>query len=165
MNNNNNGRVNILGPPPVDSLFKLYDKNPVNQCVTLRDATNGIWDNTNLSTVFFSAANMNIIQNGIRAGVYNLSNKQYIIAPQDCETLSIIMRSVFLQNAANQPTNITKQVSDLNTIVINYCIQQVYGEAQGYIKYLEDASTLVIPMSHPVMTSVSDKQLELKSWF
>jgi hypothetical protein len=75
------------------------------------------------------------------------------------------MRSVFLQNSANQPNNITQQIAQLNKIVLDYCIQQVYSEAQGYMKYINDASTLVVPISHPVMANENDRQLELKPWF
>ena len=112
-----------------------------------------------------SNANIQILQNGIRAGVFKRSNGQYTIGQQDCDSLKIIMRSVFLQNAVNTPTNIKGQVSQLNDIVLNYCIQQVYSEAQGYMKYLDDASTLVVPLSNPMMESTYDKQLELKPWF
>ena len=75
------------------------------------------------------------------------------------------MRSVFLQYSANQPNNISKQIYELNKIVLNYCIQQVYSEAQGYMKYIDDASTLVVPIAHPIQVSNTDRQLELKSWF
>jgi hypothetical protein len=44
-------------------------------------------------------------------------------------------------------------------------VQQVYSEAQGYLKYINDASTLAVPLSHPVMSSKNDRQLELKKWF
>ena len=47
----------------------------------------------------------------------------------------------------------------------NYCIQQVYSEAQGYMKYIDDASTLVVPIAHPIMADNTDRQLLLKSWF
>ena len=75
------------------------------------------------------------------------------------------MRSIYLQNSANQPNNITQQIAQLNKIVLEYCIQQVYSEAQGYMKYINDASTLVVPISHPVMANENDRQLELKPWF
>ena len=75
------------------------------------------------------------------------------------------MRSVYLQHSANQTNNITSQVSELNKIVLNYCIQQVYSEAQGYMKYLDDASTLVVPIAHPVMADNTDRELEFKTWF
>jgi hypothetical protein len=164
MNKTTNGRVDIK-TPSTSKLFQMYDKIPANQCTTFRSATEGLWDDTILSQVYFSQQNIQIIQNGIRAGVYNRSNGQYVIGPQDCDSLKIIMRSVFLQYAANQPNNITQQVEELNKIVLEYCIQQVYSEAQGYITYVNDASTLVVPIERPVMTSNNDRQLELKSWF
>ena len=164
MNKVNNGRVDIKSPN-TSALFQMYDKIPANQCVTFRNATEGLWTDTSLSQAFFSEQNIQIIQNGIRAGIYQISNGQYVIGPQDCDSLKIIMRSVYLQHAANQPTNIPNQISELNKIVLNYCIQQVYSEAQGYIQYINDASTLVVPIAHPVMASQNDRQLELKPWF
>lgn len=164
MNKVNNGRVNIKSPD-TSALFQMYDKIPANQCVTFRNATEGLWDETALSQAYFSQQNIQIIQNGIRAGVFKRSNGQYTIGPQDCDSLKTIMRSVFLQYSANQPTNITQQIEQLNKMVLDYCIQQVYSEAQGYMKYIDDASTLVVPLAHPVMTSNNDRQLELKSWF
>jgi hypothetical protein len=164
MNKTNNGRVDIK-TPNTSKLFQMYDKIPANQCTTFRSATEGLWDSTTLSQVFFSEQNIQIIQNGIRAGVYKRSNGQYTIGPQDCDSLKIIMRSVFLQYSANQPNNISEQITELNKIVLDYCIQQVYSEAQGYMTYVNDVSTLVVPIERPVMTSNNDRQLELKSWF
>ena len=164
MNKVNNGRVDIK-TPNTSELFQMYDKIPANQCTTFRNATEGLWTENSLSNAFFSLQNLQIIQNGIRAGVYKRSNGQYLIGPQDCDSLKIIMRSVFLQNAANQPNNISQQVYELNKMVLDYCIQQVYSEAQGYMKYINDVSTLVVPIAHPVMADNTDRQLELKSWF
>jgi hypothetical protein len=160
----NNGRVDIK-TPDTSSLFKLYDKIPANQCVTFRNPTEGLWTSTILSNAFFSKENIEILQNGIRAGIYKKSNGQYVIGPQDCDSLKIVMRSIFLQHSANQVNNVTEQINELNKIVLNYCIQQVYSEAQGYMKYVNDVSTLVVPIAHPVMTNNTDRQLELKSWF
>lgn len=164
MNKVNNGRVDIKSPN-TSALFEMYDKIPANQCVTFRNPTEGLWTDTYLSQAFFSQQNIQIIQNGIRAGVYHKSNGQYTIGPQDCDSLKIVMRSVYLQHAANQPNNITQQVSELNKIVLNYCIQQVYSEAQGYMKYIDDASTLVVPIAHPIMANNTDRELEFKGWF
>jgi hypothetical protein len=164
MNKSNNGRVDIKSPN-TSTLFEMYDKIPANQCLTFRNPTEGLWSDTTLSQSFFSQQNIQILQNGIRKGVYHKSNGQYTIGPQDCDSLKIVMRSVYLQNAANQPNNITQQIAELNKIVLNYCIQQVYSEAQGYMKYLDDASTLVVPIAHPVMANNTDRELEFKTWF
>jgi hypothetical protein len=164
MNIINNGRVDIKSPD-TSNLFAMFDKIPANQCATFRNPTEGLWDETYLSKAFFSHQNIQLIQNGIRAGVYHRSNGQYLIGPQDCDPLKIIMRSVYLQYSANQPNNLTQQIEELNKIVLNYCIQQVYGEAQGYLKYIDDASNLVVPIAHPVMANNTDRTLELKTWF
>ena len=164
MNRPNNGRVDIK-TPNTSTLFQMYDKIPANQCVTFRNPTEGLWTSNSLSDAFFSQQNIQIIQNGIRAGIYEKSNGQYVIGPQDCDSLKIVMRSVFLQHSANQLNNITQHITELNKIVLDYCIQQVYSEAQGYMKYIDDVSTLVVPIAHPVMASQNDRQLELKSWF
>jgi hypothetical protein len=164
MNQLTNGRVNIKSPN-TSALFEMYDKIPANQCVTFRNATGGLWNDTPLSQAFFSQQNIQILQNGIRAGVYKLSNSQYVIGPQDCDSLKIVMRSVFLQHAANLPNNIPQQIAELNKVVLDYCIQQVYSEAQGYMKYVDDVSTLVVPIAHPVQASNTDRTIEFKNWF
>ena len=46
-----------------------------------------------------------------------------------------------------------------------YKVVEEGSEAQGYMKYINDASTLVVPIAHPVMTDNTDRQLFLKSWF
>jgi hypothetical protein len=162
--NYSNGRVDIKSPN-TSKLFNMYDKNNVKQCVTFRNPTLGLWNESPLSNCFFSKENIQIIQNGIRAGVYKKSNNQYMIADQDYDSLTIIMRSFFLQYAVHKINNIQLQIKELNQMVLNYCIESIYGEAQGYIKYLYDASTLVVPISHPVMANNTDKELVLKSWF
>ena len=159
-----NGRVNIMGPN-MDLRFAMSDQIPVNQTSTFRDAMTGNWYDTALSTAFFSSANMKIVQNGIRAGVYKKSNSQYVIGEQNGDELKIVMRSIFLQYAKNLPTNIADQIRDLNNIVFDYSVNQVYGEAQGYMTYKKDVSTLVVPIAHPILSYTNDKQLELKRWF
>jgi hypothetical protein len=159
-----NGRVDIKSPDTC-SLFALYDKIPSSQCVELRNATEGLWDETTLTKAFFSQKNIQILQNGIRAGVYELSNGQYTIGQQDCDSLKIIMRSIFLQYAANQPDHISEQIKELNLLVLEYAVQAVYSEAQGYKQYLIDASTMYTPIPYPILSKTSDKTLELKQWF
>ena len=75
------------------------------------------------------------------------------------------MHGVFLQHSANQPIDIAGQIEQLNQMVLDYCIHHVYSEAQGYMKYLNDVSTLAVPISHPIMANNNDRELELKPWF
>ena len=117
MNTNSNGRVNILGNNMPD-VFQLYDRVPINNKITpYRQALTGNWENNMVSNVFFSADNIKIIQNGIKAGVYNNSNKRFIIGPQDQDTLKIIMRSIFLQHSLNDTKNLTSELNKLNELL------------------------------------------------
>lgn len=160
----NNGRIDII-TPNTNVLFSMTDRIPLDECSNFRDAMTGNWYNTSLSDAFFSSANIQIIQNGIRAGVYKRSNGMYIVGNQKCDELKIIMRSIFLQYAKNLPNNISSQIESLNNMVLNYAVSQVYGEAEGYMKYKRDASTMYTPIALPVMSKTNDKQLELKKWF
>ena len=164
MNKVSNGRIDIQSPD-TKSLFNMYDKIPAHQCTTYRNPLEGQWDDSTLSNAYFSKENIQIIQNGIRAGVYKQSNNQYIVAPQDCDSLKIVMRSIFLQYSANLPGNVSGQIEALNQMVLNFCIQQVYSEAKGYMKYLSDASNMYVPIAHPILAKDDDKELVLKPWF
>tara|TARA_B110000908_G_scaffold121547_1_gene142505 strand:- start:5251 stop:5733 length:483 start_codon:yes stop_codon:yes gene_type:complete len=159
-----NGRVNIEGHNPF-MRFQLYDKIANEDKTTAyRDAMVGNWENNNLSNTFFSAENINKIQLGIITGIDKISNGRFKIGKQDEDTLKIIMRSIFLQNSKNNNINIPNQIEVLNKLVLDYCIPQIYGEAQGYIKYKNDVSTLAVPIDRPVST-YTNNSLELKKWF
>lgn len=159
-----NGRVNIIGPNTGD-IFSLYDRIPVQQKTTqYRNALTGTWNDNLLSTTFFSSENIRIIQNAIKKGVYTASNGNFVISDQDEDTLKIIMRSIFLQNSRNNDSDIKNQIIELNKKVINYAVPQVYGEAEGYVRYKHDVSTLATPIERPLST-YHNNELEFKKFF
>jgi hypothetical protein len=163
---NYNGRINIIEEPDPTTVFRMQERLAVrNKATEYRDAVSGNWEDNALSKSYFSAENVQILQNGIRAGVYKLSGDKYIVAPANPDTLKIIMRSIYLQYAEHYPTNIVEQVSRLNKLVLDYAVPTTYNEAVGYLKYREDQSTLVQPMNYPSKTDRNYKQLELKPWF
>jgi hypothetical protein len=132
---------------------------------TYHEALTGNWSDTPLSRTFFSVQNQQILQNGIRAGVYKMSSGRYNIGTQSPDELKMVMRGIFLQHSLNQPGNVRDQCEKLNNAVLNYIVPQVYGEAKGYLTYLRDVSTLVVPLAPPVSTGNYDKTLELKPFF
>ena len=160
---NTNGRINLI-QPDTGSLFKMYDRVSTKQ-ISFKNPTTGIFDNTHLIDVFFSASNITHIQQGIQEGVLRLSKNKYVIGFQDEDTLCIIMRSIFLQYSKNLPNDTKSQVEALNSRVLDYCIKQVYSEAQGYMQYLTDVSSMYTPIDHPILAYSDDKTLELKKWF
>lgn len=160
--NKYNGRVNVMSEAP-NPLF-LQDKIAVNNN-SFHSALNGVQEMSTLSNAFFSLKNIKIIQNAIRKGISDKSNGKFIICEQNQDILNIIMRSVFLQNSCNLEDNITKQIISLNNIVLNYCISQIYGEINGYMKFRNDISTLATPMNLPIYANKTTNTLEQKPWF
>ena len=163
-----NGRMNLMELPPKDIRFQMYEKIAVkNKSTEYRDSLHGILEDNMLSRVFFSSGNVQILQNGLRAGVYEMSGqKKIVIPPQNIDNLKIIMRSMYLQYAEHrQDVSVTKQVEDLNKIVLDYVVPTLYNETMGYLKYMEDQSTLVQPLEIPKLIDRDFKPLEWKKWF
>jgi hypothetical protein len=161
-----NGRVNIAEPPSPNIQFKMAEKISLkNKASSYCDALVGTVEDSLLSQVYFSAGNVQILQNGLRAGVYKMSDNKIVMPPQNEDALKIIMRSTFLQYAEFLPNQITQQVERLNKIVLDYAVPSLYNEAMGYLKYTQDASTLVVPMDRPLNHDRAYKQLELKNYF
>jgi hypothetical protein len=94
-----------------------------------------------------------------------MSNNKIVIPPQNIDQLKIIMRSMYLQYAEHLPDGITTQVERLNKLVWDYAVPTVYNEAVGYVKYMQDQSSLVMPIDRPLHHDREYKQLELKPWF
>lgn len=156
-----NGRVNLMDQPDHNAWFQMAEKVAIkNKATEYRGAIAGEWEENLLSQVFFSAGNMQIIQNGIRAGVYKMSKGQFTVLPQNPETLKIIMRSVYVQYAQHYKTNITKQVEELNAIVLEYAIKDTYNGSVSYMKYCEDISSLNVPFEMPQKIDRDYKDLE-----
>ena len=159
-----NGRINIEGPN-ISVKFGMMDKIPVDTCVSFREALTGNWDDSPLSLAFFSGKNIQIIQNAIRADIYQKSAGKHLISQQDCDVIKTIMRSMYLQNAVNLCTNYTEQIISLNKLVIDYSVNQIYSEIDSYMKYKRDASNMYTLMPYPTMSTTKAKTLELKKWF
>ena len=160
-----NGRVNLIQPPDISIQMKMVEKIMVtNKSTDYRNATSGVFEDNPLASVFFSAGNIQTLQNGIRAGVYEKSKGLYVIPNQNINNLKIIMRSTYLQYAEHRPDAITVQAERLNKLVLDYCIPSVYNEAVGYERYCQDQSSLAVPLELPSNHDRNFKQLEIKPW-
>ena len=160
-----NGRINIVSQPSTDIVFKMQEKIAIkNKTSEYREGLGNDWESNILAQVYFSEGNIQIIQNGLRAGVYKASENKYIIAPQNIDTLKIIMRSIYLQHAEHREEDITGQVEELNNLVLEYAIPSVYKSAVSYMKYCQDQSTLVVPLELPRNHDRDYKQLETKKF-
>jgi hypothetical protein len=160
-----NGRVDLLSQENTKTKIEMMEKiNIKNKATSYCDALQGQWEETSLSQSFFSKENIQIIQNAIRANVYEQSNKQFIIPPPNVDNLKIILRSTFLSFAEFYNENITKQIEYLNDIVIKYCSKELYSASTSYVKYLKDQSTMYEPHKRELQHDRQYKELQLKDW-
>lgn len=166
MNNQNNfnGKINIMGPN-ISTKFSMMDRIPINTNENYLNSLTGNFERSRLSDAYFSQQNIQIIQNGIRKGVYDKSNGTLIIDNQANEKIVSVMRSMYLQYSKNLETNISKQIQELNNYVLNYCIPNVYSETVSYLKYKEDSSKMYTPMQNPIYSDKTNKTLQQKPWF
>jgi hypothetical protein len=151
--------------PNISTKFSMMDRIPVNTNTNYLNSLAGNLERSRLSDTFFSQKNIQIIQNGIRKGVYDKSRQQITIDKQPEDQIVTVMRSMYLQHSKNLETNIPQQIEELNKYVLNYCINNVYNEAVAYIKYKQDISTMHVPMTAPIYSNKTNKTLEQKPWF
>jgi hypothetical protein len=117
------------------------------------DATKG-FERTPVADLFFSSVNVDALQEGIRWRVYvDSGHKKYTISRQSDRELYIIMRSVYLQNSLNAPSDVVAQVRDLNAIVISFCVPRIVNEVDMYREYQQSLSRLPEPMSRGEMVT------------
>jgi hypothetical protein len=106
---------------------------------------------TDVSTIFFSDNNVNLLQMGIYNKILNISAGKYNIGRQSDTDLKIIMRSIYFQYGKNTPNNIKEQVLDLNTRVIDWCVPEILSNIKQSDKYIMDISTMPIPLDRSIL--------------
>ena len=108
-----------------------------------------------LSEVFFSRKNINNIQKNIIKKVLEGSNNKYKIGNQSEKELQIIMRSIYLQNALNNDTDIQLQIKNLNNLVYDYCVSNILVNATQYVGYLKKIYTVPESMPGPINENIA----------
>ena len=162
-----NGRVNFTsrtsagGSAPSDFAGYGYQKTSEKNFET--DMLRGNWETTPVSTQFFSAANLKIIQHAIRRKVFEMSQpKGYIIDDQSVDELKMIMRALFLQYSRNVVFNVQEQINELNGRVVEWSAPHVLSAVDQYFYYIEDISHLPVPLTQSVnMSRAGTKSLPL----
>ena len=154
-----NGRVIF------NNQFMLADQVRATKEVTpYSNSMKGLWYDTVLSKSYFSKENIKYIIDNIRYRIFKITNN--VVEAPDLDTLKNVMRSIFLKFSKNLKTNIKNQISDLDEIVIEFCVKEMSGSLTSYLKYIEDVSTMPVPLSKPNNTNIKgDKSLELRTFY
>ena len=109
----------------------------------------GIIQETPMSNLFFSDANVKIIQWTIRYRIFKEKNKK--ISYQSQNELFVIMRSIYLQYA-NSIVNSKEMLTNLRTLnkmVIDYTVKNVSDQLDQYDNYITKISSAPVPLEHP----------------
>ena len=146
-----NGRV-VFDDLQLKDLDMIKEENSVMKNFQV-ESLYGIQETTQLNQLFFSKANMEIIQNGIRYNVYMKTDKKHIIGKQSEIEIQIIMRSIYLQHSPNLPNQIKEQIKYLNELVINWCTEKVIPEVYQFIGYIKEVEFMPMPIDLPLNLS------------
>ena len=144
-----NGRVNAISEVINYNLKSTPEKITENNTNLVSRNMNC----TDVSAVYFSDTNVNLLQTGIRNKILNLSNGKYNIGKQSDIDLKIIMRSIYFQYGKNTKNDVKGQVLDLNTRVIDWCVPEILSNIKQSDKYIMDISTLPVPLDRPDLTT------------
>lgn len=113
---------------------------------------------TPISNKFFSVKNVNRIQKQIIQAVKQESGHN--ISRQSDREIVTIMRSVYEAFGTNIDSK--EELQRLNDIVLDITVDQVKSGIQGYLQYIQDASTMPEPLSRGQFASVKGlKNLEM----
>jgi len=108
-------------------------------------------NNTPLSVMYFSNENIKRLQSQLKRAIYNMSDSKFKLDEnQNEEDLLLAMRAVFLDNAKNLPTEIVRQVKELNAITIDYIAPDMLTNIKQQYNYLRDISQPLQMMDRPL---------------
>ena len=149
-----NGRVIFDNKP--GTTYNLYENE--RSPYEFKNSLKSINSENVLNRTFFSQNNIDMIQNTIVNEIVKRTG--YKIARQSELQLQIIMRSIFLQYAKNNPCNIKQQIIDLDRKVIDYSVDRIITEISQYLEYKDTINKLPTPLSHPTnLSNAGEKSL------
>jgi hypothetical protein len=159
-----NGKINDLNSK--NNLVFLEQPDQNLSCSFQSEAVGPSISRNQISDIYFSNENINALQFGLRNQILNKSEGKYNIERQNDRELKIVMRSFYLQYCRHYThIPILKQVQDLNKLVLDWCVKDIYSNILQKNKYLKDIVAFPEPLEHPVFISQKGtKQLEFTGW-
>jgi hypothetical protein len=71
------------------------------------------------------------------------------------------MRSYFL-NYVQYDSNVTREVEQLNQLVVQYCVDNLYNASVSYVKYINQQGNMYVPLTLPHQKDRDFKELQYK---
>jgi len=112
-----------------------------------------------LENYFFSKENIELINKQLILEVFKKTNGEFKISPQKNEDMIIVMRYTFIEYARHLPYDITKQIRELNCIVVGQILPNVITQITQRKEYLRviSAPREILPL--PISESTSNRLL------
>lgn len=155
LNRIHNGRVDLSGEKSNINDYSLFEESNSGNALYKNQALKSIQVSSNISKIFFSSKNIELLHNIIIKQIYKQSDNIFQIARQSDNQLKLIMRSIFLQYSKNTDNNIKKQLKNLNTLVLNYSINNIMSNIKMHLTYKKNISEMPIPIEHPKNLSIT----------
>ena len=113
-----------------------------------------------LSGIFFSNFNINLLQDEIRKYIYFNTENNTIIGKQSIDELKIIMKSIYLsnRNKLSEYRNIDEQVKFLNKLVILECGKIIKTNLLQHLHYIKNIDYK--PIFQELPQNVSNKGIK-----
>jgi hypothetical protein len=141
--NQNNGRIQLLNNDNYN-IYNLFAE-PTHQYKNFsEEAIKNIHVENELSELFFSPKNADILQDAIRNIIYEKS--KYLIDRQSDTELRIIMRSIYLEHGRHKLYGTIEEVKRLNGLVLQFCVPRILQEIRLYITYKNDVDRIPNPI-------------------
>ena len=100
-------------------LLSAHRKDYFNKFSEKLSSNNDEYQGYILSELFFSEANVEIIQRQLVLAVYNESSRKFLIPFQNPKSIEVVMKYIFNENARHLPYDITNQIRELNLKVVD----------------------------------------------
>lgn len=113
-----------------------------------------------VSLLYFSKENIKRIQKTLKKEIYVRTHGNFVLeVDQDINDLIIVMRSVYFQYAKFQPTQIVRQVKELNTITVNIIVPDMITEIKQEYEYLKEINRPINPILRPTNINTGKQTL------
>ena len=94
-----------------------------------------------LEDLFFSESNIEIVQKQLVLSIFKQSNRKYLIPFQNYKSILTVMKFIFNDQAKHLPYDITIQIKELNTKVVQELTPMIIKNIDSKLKYLDDINS------------------------
>lgn len=94
-----------------------------------------------LEDLFFSESNIEIVQKQLVLSIFKKSNRKYLIPFQNYKSILTVMKFIFNDQAKHLPYDITNQIKELNSKVVQELTPMIIKNIDSKLKYLDDINS------------------------